>query len=145
MMAQMMRFVTGMIGIMCLFFFAFTFFNDANLATGDIYENEFSSFDKIQEYGSYLQNQTDDMQEKITTSTTSPTDANTAAQMLNLITQGASISITGLIGFIDVGISLLYDSMGYLGIPAFYVTMAIVMLVFGLLAAIYHAIRGGEL
>jgi hypothetical protein len=141
-MAAINQIVVACIGIMCIFFFAASAFTDANrINSGNTMD--FVSLNKTQAYGSYMQNQTTAIKQKIQSSQAQGAGIDVGTALWTAL-NAAALAASGFFAFFDIALAFVSDAGGYLQIPLFFISMALVYLIFKSAVGVYNALRGGH-
>lgn len=143
--SEIMKYIIVIIAIIGVFSIFASFYGDASAANGKNYNEQYPSLGKLNNYSSYLNNQSEQLRNTALASTSANTNQIPGYQLVTFLTQGVGIAATGFFGLIDVGISLFADASNYLGIPGIIFGLVIVYLFFKMGASIINAIRGWPL
>jgi len=128
--------------IMAMFFVSAGMLTDASKVKNQTYEN-YTSFNKLQDYGNTYQNQTDTVISKIQSSQGQNSGQASPIELLYLTTAAAGLAVSGFFGFLGVAIAFFYDASIFLQIPLFLVTIAVTFITLKFVFGIYAALRGG--
>ena len=134
--------------ILGLFFVGLLMFNTAVNVGGYANSNpqNFTTFGKVNQYASNLENQTKNMQTALQSQGSQSNNNLNAADLLNVILQSGSLAVLGLVSIISVGIVIMNDIGVVLGpAGAFFVMLAVIGFSFKFIAQLIEAVRGGRL
>lgn len=130
--------------ILCVFFAGASLFSDASNAGGYANQPGFQTFNKTNQYGSLFTNQTNDMVTSLRQQQAAgENNALSSVTLINVFIQGGSLAATGLFAMFDIGATIISDFGVTLGIPGFFVAMAIMLLFFKAATWVMRMIRLG--
>ena len=115
---------------------------DANVTGNYTNIDEFKTLNQTGQFAGNIQNQTEKMKTLLTKSNQAGADPLT---LLNLLLQGGATVVVTATGLIGVGIALIFDFGGVIGIPAFFIGIAATGLMLLVIFQIVEGLRTGRM
>lgn len=144
-MGQATNYIGGMLLIIAAFFVFATMFYTASDSGGWSDTQTFSSFNRTYEYGAYFDNQSKEFRNTIENTRVNSGQDWDILEILRGIAQGMSLAMVGLMSVIDIGTAILNDMGFVVGIPLFFLGLAVVWLIFKIGSAIIKGVGSSDI
>lgn len=133
----------SMIMALAVLFSAAFFISDAQKSGQQPNQMQLATLNLTTQYASNMENQTSQIKNSLANAN-NPGGLG-AIDALNLLLQGGAAAATSVIGFLGIGIAMIYDMGTSVGIPAFFLSLGVIGLIIVIIFQVIEALRLGRL